>query len=184
MIHGLPGYMPGSSGLRIVIPYPDNCDLHHITWRIWRKFRFKSLVCDGLHIRQTSTGREWVGGRPAHSILSTGELCTWGRGQQSYAACEGKLHPDMKGWTMKQTSLRGIANKAASDKAHRLQNLFGMLPVGFLLWGWQFVNKRAANGVDRQDALPRGGVPVCRYADDSMPRRRTGGRRPSCSRAA
>ena len=53
---------------------------------------------------------------------------------------------------MKPTSLRGIANKAASDKAHRFRNLFGLLTVGFLLWCWQFVNKRAASGVDRQDA--------------------------------
>ena len=53
---------------------------------------------------------------------------------------------------MKPTSLRGIANKAASDKAHRFRNLFGMLTVGFLQWCWQFVNKRAASGVDRQDA--------------------------------
>jgi group II intron reverse transcriptase/maturase len=53
---------------------------------------------------------------------------------------------------MKQTSLLGIANKAASDKAHRFRNLFGMLTVGFLLGCWQFVNKRAASGVDRKDA--------------------------------
>ena len=53
---------------------------------------------------------------------------------------------------MKQTSLRGIANRAASDKTHRFQNLFGLLNVGFLLWCWQFVNKRAASGVDRKDA--------------------------------
>ncbi len=53
---------------------------------------------------------------------------------------------------MKQTSLRGIANRAASDKAHRFRNLFGMLTVGYLLWSWQFVNKRAVSGVDRKDA--------------------------------
>jgi len=53
---------------------------------------------------------------------------------------------------MKQTSLRGIANKAASDKAHRFGNLFGLLSVEFLLWCWQFVNLRAASGVDRKDA--------------------------------
>jgi group II intron reverse transcriptase/maturase len=53
---------------------------------------------------------------------------------------------------MKQTSLRGIANKAASEKGHRFRNLFGLLTVGFLLWSWQFVNKRAASGVDRKDA--------------------------------
>ena len=63
-----------------------------------------------------------------------------------------KLHPDTKGWTMKPTSLRGIANKAASDKAHRFRNLFGLLTVGYFLWCWRFVNKRAASGVDRQDA--------------------------------
>ncbi len=53
---------------------------------------------------------------------------------------------------MKPTSLQAIANKAASEKTHRFGNLFGMLTVGFLLWSWQFVNKRAASGVDRQAA--------------------------------
>ena len=53
---------------------------------------------------------------------------------------------------MKPTSLQGIANKAASDKGHRFRNLFGVLTVGYLLWCWRFVNKRAASGVDRQDA--------------------------------
>jgi len=53
---------------------------------------------------------------------------------------------------MKQTSLRAIANKAASDKAHRFRNLFGLLTVEFLLWCWQCVNLRAASGVDRTDA--------------------------------
>jgi group II intron reverse transcriptase/maturase len=53
---------------------------------------------------------------------------------------------------MKQTSLLGIAKKAASDKAHRFQNLFGMLTVGYLLACWRLINKRAASGVDRQDA--------------------------------
>ncbi len=53
---------------------------------------------------------------------------------------------------MKTTSLRGIANKAAMDKAHRFRNLFGLLSVEFLLWCWQFVNKRAASGIDRLDA--------------------------------
>ena len=53
---------------------------------------------------------------------------------------------------MKPTSLRGIANRAASDKAHRFRNLFGLLSVGYLLWCWRFVNLRAASGVDRKDA--------------------------------
>ena len=53
---------------------------------------------------------------------------------------------------MKQTSLLGIAKKATSDKAHRFRNLFGLLTVGYLLACWRLVNKRAACGVDRQDA--------------------------------
>jgi RNA-directed DNA polymerase len=53
---------------------------------------------------------------------------------------------------MKQTSLLGIAKKAASDKAHRFQNLIGLLTVGYLLACWRLINKRAACGVDRQDA--------------------------------
>jgi len=50
------------------------------------------------------------------------------------------------------TSLRGIANKAAQSKTHRFQNLISLLTAGFLLYCWQFVNKRAAAGVDRASA--------------------------------
>jgi RNA-directed DNA polymerase len=53
---------------------------------------------------------------------------------------------------MKQTSLLGIARKAATDKAHRFRNLFGLLNVGYLLACWRLLNKRAASGVDREDA--------------------------------
>ena len=51
-----------------------------------------------------------------------------------------------------QTSLRGIANKAAQNKSYRFRNLFGLLTAGNLLWCWQFVNKKAAAGVDRISA--------------------------------
>jgi len=51
-----------------------------------------------------------------------------------------------------QTSLRRIANKAAQDRAHRFQNLYGLLTAGFLFWCWQSVNKKAAVGVDRVSA--------------------------------
>lgn len=57
---------------------------------------------------------------------------------------------------MKQTSLLGIAKKAASNKAHRFQNLIGMLSVGYLLACWRLINKRASCGVDRQDARAYG----------------------------
>ena len=51
-----------------------------------------------------------------------------------------------------QTSLRGIANKAAQNKTHRFQNLYRLLTLEFLLYCWQFVNKKAASGVDRINA--------------------------------
>jgi retron-type reverse transcriptase len=75
-----------------------------------------------------------------------------GKGPAKLRSQQRKLHPDKKGWTMKQTSLLGIAKKAALDKAHRFQNLFRMLTVGYLLACWRLINKRAACGVDRQDA--------------------------------
>ena len=50
------------------------------------------------------------------------------------------------------TSLRGIANKASSDKNHRFGNLFGLLTMTFLLSCWERVNKKAASGVDRVSA--------------------------------
>src|SRR5664279_1278866 len=54
---------------------------------------------------------------------------------------------------MKQTSLQGIANKAAQDKIYRFRNLFGVLTAGFLFWCWDFINRRASAGVDRLDAI-------------------------------
>lgn len=53
---------------------------------------------------------------------------------------------------MMQTSLWGIANKAAQNKTYRFQNLISLLTVECLLYCWQFVNKKAAAGVDRQSA--------------------------------
>jgi RNA-directed DNA polymerase len=75
-----------------------------------------------------------------------------GKGPAKLRSLQRTLHPDTKGWSMKPTSLQGIANKAASDKGHRFRNLFGLLTVEFLLWCWQFVNKGAASGVDREEA--------------------------------
>jgi RNA-directed DNA polymerase len=54
---------------------------------------------------------------------------------------------------MKQTSLQGIANKAAQDKTYRFRNLFGVLTTGFLFWCWDFINRRASAGVDKLDAI-------------------------------
>ena len=54
---------------------------------------------------------------------------------------------------MKQTSLQGIANKAAQDKTYRFRNLFGVLTTGFLVWCWDFINRKASAGVDKLDAI-------------------------------
>jgi len=53
---------------------------------------------------------------------------------------------------MIQTSLQGIAAKAARDKTHRFRSLARMLTVGLLQWCWTFINKRAAAGVDKVSA--------------------------------
>ena len=54
---------------------------------------------------------------------------------------------------MQQTSLWGIANKAAQNKAYRFRNLFGMLKVSFLFWCWTFINRKASAGIDRVSAI-------------------------------
>jgi RNA-directed DNA polymerase len=48
-----------------------------------------------------------------------------------------------------QTSLWGIANRAASHRKHRFRNLYGLLKVENLKWCWQFVRKAAAPGVEK-----------------------------------
>ena len=54
---------------------------------------------------------------------------------------------------MEQTSLRGIANKAAQDKTYRFRNLFGLLTANFLFYCWDLINRKASAGVDRIDAI-------------------------------
>ena len=53
---------------------------------------------------------------------------------------------------MIQTSLRGIAVKAAGDKTYRFRSLARMLTVSFLLWCWSSINKKASVGVDKISA--------------------------------
>jgi RNA-directed DNA polymerase len=47
-----------------------------------------------------------------------------------------------------QTSLQGIANKAAKQKGYRFRNLYGMLNEELLLDSWHEIRKDAASGVD------------------------------------
>jgi len=46
------------------------------------------------------------------------------------------------------TSLRGIADKAKTDKQHRFRDLYRCLNVELLLEGWGDLHKDAASGVD------------------------------------
>jgi len=52
-----------------------------------------------------------------------------------------------------QTSLRGIANRAATHKEHRFRNLSGLLNEANLTWCFQFLRKDAAPGVDSVDVV-------------------------------
>ncbi len=51
-----------------------------------------------------------------------------------------------------QTSLQGIAKRAARNKQHRFGNLYTMLNEEMLLDSWRFIRKDAAFGVDRVSA--------------------------------
>lgn len=52
-----------------------------------------------------------------------------------------------------QTSLRGIANRAATHKEHRFRNLSGLLNEANLAWCFRFLRKDAAPGADGVDVL-------------------------------
>ena len=54
----------------------------------------------------------------------------------------------MKDQSTVQTSLQGIANKAARQMGYRFRNLYGMLDEGMLLDSWRYIRKDAACGVD------------------------------------
>jgi len=51
-----------------------------------------------------------------------------------------------------QTSLQGIAKRAARDKRHRFGSLSTMLNEEMLLDSWRFIQKDAACGVDQVSA--------------------------------
>jgi group II intron reverse transcriptase/maturase len=64
-----------------------------------------------------------------------------------------KLVPDNVGpGQYEQTSLRGIAIKAKSERKHRFQDLYRCLNAPFLYTCWQGLNKNAASGVDEVTA--------------------------------
>jgi group II intron reverse transcriptase/maturase len=106
-----------------------------------------------LNITSLPSGRpEVVGESDWLIVLRARESRVHGEGASKVTQPAKETSSRRGGLGHEATSLRGIANRVASDKAHRFQNLFGLLNVGFLLWCWQFVNPRAAGGVDRKDA--------------------------------
>ena len=63
------------------------------------------------------------------------------------------LLPDIVGSEhQKPTSLRGIANKAKTDKHHRFRDLYRCLDADLLRACWDDLNKDAASGVDQMTA--------------------------------
>jgi hypothetical protein len=76
------------------------------------------------------------------------------KGRTKLRSLQRTLLPDMKDWTHEANlPCQGLANKAAQAKTYRFRNLFGVLTVGFLLWCWDFINRRASAGVDKLDAI-------------------------------
>ena len=49
-----------------------------------------------------------------------------------------------------QTSLRGISNRAAKDKAHRFGNLYGLLDENFLKWCFWQLKRDAVRDLTRK----------------------------------
>jgi group II intron reverse transcriptase/maturase len=72
-----------------------------------------------------------------------------GKDQTEVRSSQRKLVPDNVGpGKYEQTSLRGIAIKAKTERKHYFQNLYRCLNVPFLLACWKDLNKNAASGVD------------------------------------
>jgi len=75
-----------------------------------------------------------------------------GKGLTEGRSLQRKHCLDMSDQTTVQTSLQGIANKAASQPDYRFRNLYGLLNEDLLLDSWSFIRQDAALGVDRVSA--------------------------------
>ena len=60
----------------------------------------------------------------------------------------GQVGPDKR----LQTSLNDIERKATYCKNHKFENLYSLLNKWNLSESWNFINKRAARGIDRVSA--------------------------------
>jgi len=64
-----------------------------------------------------------------------------------------QLAPDIVGLEQGElTSLRGIANKAKTNKGHRFRDLYRCLNEELIYHAWKSLNKGAASGVDKVTA--------------------------------
>ncbi len=76
-----------------------------------------------------------------------------GKGSTVKRSPQRQLEPDTVGPGIDEsTSLRAIATKARTHKAHRFGNLYGELNDALLMDAWTGLNKRAARGIDRISA--------------------------------
>ncbi len=81
--------------------------------------RPKRYVPGKLDRPRREAGRKWLGSQTDSEYCEHGRAVYLGKGPAKLRSQQRKLHPDRQGRFMKQTSLMGIANKAASDQAHR-----------------------------------------------------------------
>ena len=72
-----------------------------------------------------------------------------GKGRTGIRSLQRKHGPDMQNRTQAvQTSLQGIAKKAAKQNKYRFRNLAVMLKEEMLLDSWRLIRKDVAYGVD------------------------------------
>ena len=72
-----------------------------------------------------------------------------GKGVTETRSPQRKHAPDVQDWKKDMpTSLRGIANRAKSDKTARFQNLYGLLNENNLRWCFYQLKRKSAAGVD------------------------------------
>lgn len=81
-------------------------------------------------------------------VLGDGSADHMGTGATERCSPHRKHDPDSKGRDFMPTSLRRIAERAKSHKAHHFGNLFGLLNEEYLRWCFYQLRKDAACGVD------------------------------------
>lgn len=84
-----------------------------------------------------------------HSTPRSGKPITRGRGDNDTKPAKATRAGHCRTGARRDNLLRGIADKARHDKAHRFGNLYGELNEALLKEAWRGLNKSAASGIDR-----------------------------------